>query len=187
MIKIKNIPVVVGFVLICLGFSALVAIENPILEKIRTNLAVWKTNYGPEKVYLHHDKPYYMAGEVIWLKAYLVHASGLTPSKKSKILYVDLINEKNELVKKLKLEAEQGRTHGDLSIPGNIQEGQYTLVAYTNWMKNFGEDDFFKKAVHLVTGIRKQPTGRKGQHGARFSVFPGGGGTGAWYFGRRRI
>ncbi|WP_162419592.1 TonB-dependent receptor plug domain-containing protein [Cyclobacterium roseum] len=147
--KIKNSKAVVGFVLIVLGFSAMGLIENPVLEKIQTNLSVWRINYAPEKVYLHHDKPYYMSGEVIWLNAYLVHASDLTPSDKSKILYVDLINDKNELVKKLTLETEDGRTNGDLSLPGDLQEGEYTLVAYTNWMKNFGKEQFFKKPIYI--------------------------------------
>ncbi len=149
MIKIKNSKAVIGFILIFLGFSAMGLIENPVLEKIQTNLSVWRINYAPEKVYLHHDKPYYMTGEVIWLNAYLVHASDLTPSDKSKILYIDLINDKNELVKKLTLETEDGRTNGDLSLPGDLQEGAYTLVAYTNWMKNFGKEQFFKKPIYI--------------------------------------
>lgn len=149
MILIKYSKTVIGFILIFLGLSALVFIENSVLEKIETNLSVWRINYAPEKVYLHHDKPYYMTGEVIWFNAYLVKASDLTPSDKSKILYIDLIDDKNKLVKKLKLETEQGRTNGDLSLPENLREGEYTLVAYTNWMKNFGEKQFFKKPIYI--------------------------------------
>ncbi|MDN3689808.1 TonB-dependent receptor plug domain-containing protein [Cyclobacterium jeungdonense] len=176
MITTKNIKSILACTLIFLGFSALIFIENPVLEKIETNLSVWRTNYAPEKVYVHHDKPYYMTGEVIWLSAYLVHASDLTPSDKSKILYVDLINDKNELVKKLKLETDQGRTNGDLSIPGDLQEGEYTLVAYTNWMRNFGEEQFFKKSIYIWSpeSKNKDPEAPVNSH-PDFQVFPEGG------------
>lgn len=176
MIRTKNSKTVIACTLIFLGLSALVFIENPVLEKIETNLSVWRTNYAPEKVYLHHDKPYYMTGEVIWLKAYLVHASHLTPGDKSKILYVDLINDKNELVKKLKLDTEQGRTHGDLSIPGNLEEGKYTLVAYTNWMKNFGREHFFEKAIYIWSPeSNNENMEAEVNSGPDFQFFPEGG------------
>ena len=35
----------------------------------------YAATYPQEKAYLHLDKPYYTAGETIWLKAYLIYHS----------------------------------------------------------------------------------------------------------------
>ena len=45
-----------------------------------------------EKAYLHLDKPYYTAGETIWLKAYVVEANTNLPDTISVPLYVELID-----------------------------------------------------------------------------------------------
>lgn len=159
-----------------LGLSAWLLRNNPIVEKMKTNLSVWRINYAPEKVYLHLDKPYYMAGEVIWLKGYLVQSSNLTPDAKSKVLYVDLLDENNTLVKKLRLDVAKGGARGDLSIPADLPEGRYTMVAYTNWMKNFGEEYFFKKDLYIWSPDAPPAKAEVGALGTPdFQFFPEGG------------
>ncbi|MFC4874545.1 TonB-dependent receptor plug domain-containing protein [Negadavirga shengliensis] len=145
----QTLKILIAGILLLLGSAALTIPGSAVLEKIETHLSVWRINYAPEKVYLHHDKPFYRAGEVVWLKAYLVNASNLQHSDKSNILYVDLTNEAGEAVKKLKLNPVQGRAHGDISLPEDLQEGIYRLTAYTNWMRNFGEDTFFEKEIYI--------------------------------------
>ena len=36
------------------------------------------------------------------------------------------------------------------------REGNYTLRAYTNWQRNFGEDYIFTKNIY-ITGTKEQP------------------------------
>ena len=35
--------------------------------------------FPQEKVYIHTDRPYYLKGDTIWFRAYLVDASSLRP------------------------------------------------------------------------------------------------------------
>lgn len=154
----NTIKITLAGILLIFGTAALIRSSHPVLEKIETHLSIWRINYAPEKVYLHHDKPYYMAGEVIWLKAYLVNASDLKPSDKSNILYVDLLNKEGEAVKKLKLNPVRGRANGDISLPDDLPEGTYRLNAYTNWMRNFGEDTFFQKDIYVWSEQIKKET-----------------------------
>ena len=65
------------------------------LENTKKTLA----NSDDEKIHLHLDKPYYAAGDIIWLKAYVVNYVNNKPSSTSGILYADLINEKNVVTK----------------------------------------------------------------------------------------
>ncbi|MFO7822700.1 MAG: TonB-dependent receptor plug domain-containing protein [Cyclobacterium sp.] len=173
---IRNIKIVLISALAFLVLAALAFSQRTILEKVATNLSVWKTNFAPEKVYLHHDKSYYMAGEIIWLKGYLVHASNLKPSSKSRILYVDLVNEKQELIKKLRLEVDQGKTRGDISLPEELAEGRYYLLGYTNWMGNFDETPYFRKEIYVWQADSEgSETQKEKNTPPDFQFFPEGG------------
>ena len=53
--------------------------EDDFLDKIITRLTTFQLHHPQEKVYLHLDKPNYVAGEDIWYKAYLVDARSHAP------------------------------------------------------------------------------------------------------------
>ena len=44
----------------------------------------------PEKLYLHLNQPYYVAGDTMWFKAYLTDAVSHRPDTLSNFIYVDL-------------------------------------------------------------------------------------------------
>ncbi|RBQ07079.1 TonB-dependent receptor [Pedobacter miscanthi] len=67
----------------------------------------------------------------------------------SKILYVELINEKDSLKKTLKLPIMGGITWGDFKLTDSLGEGNYRIRAYTNYMRNFGTDFFFDKTIKI--------------------------------------
>ncbi len=74
------------------------------LSRIGKNkLKQYSLRHPQEKVYLHHDKPYYALGETIWFKSYVVDAQSHRPSTLSGVLYVDLIDQNKKLKKQLKL------------------------------------------------------------------------------------
>ncbi|WP_214226696.1 carboxypeptidase-like regulatory domain-containing protein [Pedobacter sp. B4-66] len=116
--------------------------ENP-LEKIISSLSNWSKVHPVEKVYLHMDKPYYALGDTIWFKAYITVGSRHQLSAMSGALYVDLINEKDSILKTLKLPVSAGTTLGDFALQDEWHEGNYRIRAYTQWMRNAGEDYFF--------------------------------------------
>lgn len=59
----------------------------------------YTNNYPQEKVHLHLDKPYYAIGDDVWFKAYVLNTKTAAPSNISRILYVELINEKDSVKK----------------------------------------------------------------------------------------
>ncbi|TCD13026.1 TonB-dependent receptor [Pedobacter frigidisoli] len=67
----------------------------------------------------------------------------------SKILYVELINEKDSLKKLIKLPLMSGITWGDIKLTDSLSEGNYRIRAYTNYMRNFGTDFFFDKTIKI--------------------------------------
>lgn len=105
--------------------------------------------FAPEKLYLQFDKPYYAIGDTIWLKAYLFNAY-LIPSGQSNMMYIDIANDSNKVIKQYRLAVQTGLAWGNISL--NNKEfitGTYTIRAYTNWMRNFGGDAFFYKQIYV--------------------------------------
>ncbi|MFM7853338.1 MAG: carboxypeptidase-like regulatory domain-containing protein, partial [Flammeovirgaceae bacterium] len=94
-----------------------------------------KINIHPliEKIYLQTDKAYYYPGDTIWFKGYLKYGQGLASDLKSKVLYVDLLDNTGIIVAKLKLPIKNARANGDLFLPENTLPGNYTLRAYTRY------------------------------------------------------
>ena len=73
-----------------------------------------------------------------------------TKTAKSKIIYVELINEQNEVIADRKLFTESLSVNGDFKLPIDLNEGTYLLRAFTNYMRNQPRDYFFKKdGVHV--------------------------------------
>lgn len=123
------------------------------LEKILAHLEIYRLGYPQEKVHIHLDKPYYAIGDNIWFKAYVVNAEKNELSNLSKILYVELINDKDSIKKSLKIPLKMGLTWGDFMLSDSLREGNYRIRAYTTWMRNFGEDYFFDKTIVIGNSI----------------------------------
>lgn len=174
--KFINLRYLVPVILLALVSLAFVSPQPDLLQKLGAHLASWRTNYAPEKVYLHLDKPRYTPGQQIWVKGYVVDAATLQPTSKSGVLYVDLLNASDEPVEQLKLKAVNGRASGNIILPANLPEGAYTLTAYTQWMRNFGEESFFRKEIHIVgTNAAKEEKTTTANQQIDLQFFPEGG------------
>ncbi|KLT64935.1 carboxypeptidase-like regulatory domain-containing protein [Pedobacter sp. BMA] len=130
------------------GFTAFVSDDDPFAELLK-KFEAYTNNYPQEKVHLHLDKPYYAIGDDIWFKAYVLNTKTAAPSNISRILYVELINEKDSVKKMIKLPVMGGITWGDFKLTDSLGEGNYRIRAYTNYMRNFGTDFFFDKTIKI--------------------------------------
>lgn len=106
--------------------------------------------YFYEKVYVHTDKPYYYAGEPLWLKAYINYYQRDYSDSLSKVLHVELISSTTEVLAYRRLPIDRGMSYGDLVIPSHLPEGKYYLRAYTNLRLNFGDVGIFTKPIHVL-------------------------------------
>lgn len=120
------------------------------------------SGYPQEKVFIHFDRSIYGAGETIWFKAY-VNLAG-KPSFLSRIVYLELVNEKGKMIDKKMLKLDNGSAPGDFILPSSLASGNYSINAYTLWMLNFPQyifrrsfyftgDDFKRKPAAPLTTI----------------------------------
>ncbi len=111
-----------------------------------------------EKVYLHTDRDYYATGDDLWYKAYLVNGESTSPTYTSNNLYVELISSESKVMTRQIIRLDQGIGYGDIKLTDSIPGGTYHLKAYTNWMRNFGDNFIFDKqiTVNSVAGVKPQ-------------------------------
>jgi hypothetical protein len=119
------------------------------LLRLKTVSDISVKNKPPEKIYLQFDKPYYAVGDTLWFKAYLFNSPTMALSAKSGILYVDIANDSNTFIKQYRLPVKDGISWGNISL-SEFPAGNYTLRAYTSWIRNFGTDCFFYKRFILA-------------------------------------
>jgi hypothetical protein len=141
----------IGTFLLLFLLLAFAPMDPDLLQKLVNSLQKWTDDNPQEKVYLHMDKPYYALGDTIWFKAYITTGSRHQLSAISGALYVDLITEKDSLVRTLKLPVNAGMSMGDLTLGDDLQQGNYRIRAYTQWMRNAGEDYFFDRTFTVGT------------------------------------
>lgn len=103
-----------------------------------------------EKVYLHTDRNSYISGEDIWFKAYLVDAHSNQLTNRSNNLYVELISNKNQIVQKRTIHLQDGVGNGSFHFKDSISAGHYLIRAYTNWIRNFGNDFYYEKDIIIA-------------------------------------
>ncbi len=126
--------------------------QEPDIKTIAKRFAeLW--HYNPqEKVYVHTDKPYYNAGETMWFNAYVLNAATHKPDSKSRFVVLELVDETDSIVTRIKIRKDSTAFPGYLKINPEIRPGNYTLRAYTHWMKN--TDDFlFNKKIEIGNNI----------------------------------
>ena len=142
-------------------------------DQLKKQLSVYLAEHPSSNLYLHLDKNIYSPEETIWFKAYLLADTTTT----NKVLYVRITNEDKEVVLSGQFpmydirahgsillytkgmdERYEEQAHGDLNVfmPKILEEGKYTLYAYTDRMLSYGDTNVFVQQIR----IRKH-TGRK--------------------------
>lgn len=129
------------------------AVKTHAQDVISQSFQQYNDHVLTEKVYVHTDRNFYMAGDIMWFKVYNVDAGTLHQLDISKVVYVDVLDEANNAVLQAKIALDKGRGNGSFYIPVNLKNGNYKLRAYTNWMKNFSADRYFEKMITIVNSL----------------------------------
>ncbi len=109
-----------------------------------------------ERICIQTDKPYYAPGDTVWLRAHLMDAETNIPVYRSRFVYVELYNQQADtLMQRMIIRSdEKGVFANRLLLPKTMQGGVYTLVAYTQWMRNFPVERFCYQPLTVVGGQR---------------------------------
>jgi len=162
------------FILVICVLTALQAFGQQNLNDIQTAFREYNKSSLIEKVFAHTDKNFYLAGEIVWFKLYVVNSDDNKPIDLSKVAYVEILDKDQKSVLQAKIALEKGTGSGSLYIPLSFNSGVYTLRAYTNWMKNFDPGYYFWKPVTIVNST-KSPGQTASPRNFDLQFFPEGG------------
>ncbi|WP_460622664.1 hypothetical protein [Hymenobacter tenuis] len=113
-------------------------------------LARYAQHLPTEKLFLHLDRPCYVSGETMWFAVYAVEGARHQPLAASTVAYVEVLDQEQRPVAQGKIGLRQALGQGSFVLPAELVSGQYTVRAYTNWMKNFGPALYFQSLITIV-------------------------------------
>ncbi len=115
--------------------------------------SVDKINFSmfQEQMYVHTDKPYYYPGETIWFKGYVNYATPAWRDSLSRTVYVELVDRETKTVVKSKtLVVTNGDFNNDFRLSDTLAAKMYYLRAYTNFNRNFGDENLYIKPLPVL-------------------------------------
>lgn len=112
-----------------------------------------------QRVYLVTDKSIYATGESIWLKAFLLNNVSQKINAKSRFLYVDLVNEKDSVLKVMILDAANKQLNAHISLPDFLPPGNYWLRAYTRQMAETDNNSINVTPLYITDKTAENNTG----------------------------
>ncbi|MBB6612543.1 hypothetical protein H7F15_15970 [Pontibacter sp. Tf4] len=163
--------------LICsLGLTSQAAAQTGSFSSITSAFDQYRQKALQEKLYLHLDRPVYACGETMWFSIYDVDGTQHRPLDISKVAYVEVLDAAQKPVLQAKVALQDGKGKGSFSLPVELGSGNYSVRAYTNWMKNYSPEFYFEQPVTIVNTFRKvDPQPAEQAKGYTVQFFPEGG------------
>lgn len=128
--------------------------QDETLKNIQQQFEKISAQPAQEKLYVHTDKNFYLAGEIIWFKIYYVDGTTHRPFNLSKVAYVEIVDKGQKPVAQAKIAITGKGGSGSFYLPLTLNSDNYTIRAYTHWMKNSGASYFFRKLISIVNTIK---------------------------------
>lgn len=128
-----------------------------------------------ERVILHVDKSTITEDNPLFFKAYILTGPKRIRATLSKVLKIELSNNEKQIVATQYHKIDDGMSVGALTVTNKMEEGTYTLRAYTRWMQNYGESFFFTKVLHYGLNERVEIRDKESVESFSVTFHPEGG------------
>ena len=116
-------------------YTLLLSVFHLAAQKFDAALSSLAGQHQPEKIYIHYDKEYYVAGETIWFKAYLLNDG--KPSGLSNNLYLQFADARGNIVSTKCFPVLGAVSKGSIDVPDSLPQGNYYIRALTPEMFNY--------------------------------------------------
>ena len=126
-----------------------------------------------ENIHLHLNKTQFLRGERLWFKAYVWDQKRKKPSIGTTNLHVGLYNNNGEEIKRKLFLIKSGMAQGDFAIDSMLTENEYTILAWTNTMRNYKQLSPFQQRIQIFKDGVNGDASREAN--MRLSIYPEGG------------
>ncbi|MEM6892861.1 MAG: hypothetical protein AAF554_04165 [Bacteroidota bacterium] len=106
-----------------------------------------------ENVHLHLNKTTFLEGERLWFKAYVREQKSQLPSLSTSNLHIALYDLDGKQIKRKLVYVRNGMGEGYIPIDSTFVNEKYTLLAWTNYMRNFKNLEPYRQEIQIVKYI----------------------------------
>lgn len=103
-----------------------------------------------EVVYTHINKSILIKGKSLGFSSYVFDKKNKKLSNITSNLYCVITDEKDNIIKKGLFLVKDGIGSGVFQMDSLFTSGKYTFKAYTNWMQNFNEPNYFAQTIRVI-------------------------------------
>ncbi len=133
---------------ICLFCATFMSAQN--YEALAERIEQQRYDFPQEKIHVMTDRGSYLAGDTIWLRAWIVDAMTHQQVDASKFVYIELVSPTDSVLTRVKIHADvNGIYNGYLPLEVDMPEGRYQLTAYTMFMQSVGIDYFYSHPIEV--------------------------------------
>lgn len=139
--------------ILCAGMSLSCVAQSSLVDSIQNRFKDQLMLFPQEKLYLHTDKSVYIAGDTIWFRAHVVDAATHIPATVSRCVYVELINQSDSVIHRVRACLNDSIYCGYMPIPISTPQSNYHLCAYTRFMENLTQDCLFDVELPVINPV----------------------------------
>ena len=129
--------------------TAFVQIDADFIQVLTKKMQQYKTQSPQVKVFLFFNQSIYAPGDTAYFSAHFL-TEDMDRIAGRQIVRVDLIDQNGTLVFFENVALKDGKGANQVAIPTELKAGAYQWVAYSDWMKNFNPEFYFRQDFLLV-------------------------------------
>jgi hypothetical protein len=135
--------------LCCLVLLAVCAFQQvDFLDELQVKYEQYQKKYPSVKINIIFNQPLFSPGDTAYFKAWYTDESN-HPITGDHIVSFDVISGTGVLSQRIRFKVKEGSAYNQIVFDKELSPGIYRLIAYTDWMKNFGDSWYYEKRIKL--------------------------------------
>lgn len=117
-----------------------------------------------EQITTHISEYSCLPGDMLWLSIYVSNNAGYPNTNISELALVEFVDAQNNSLVRKKVLLQNGVGACSVSVPDSLGTGMCSVLVYTNWLKNFGEECYsvskvmvFNPTIAIADSITAKP------------------------------
>jgi hypothetical protein len=143
--------------IVCGSFT----LEDDFISEVKKRSSAYFAKNERMKLELSMNQEKYIPGDTAYVRTLYIKASDLTPVEGKEIVNIYLFDRFGKKAMSRWALLDGGKGSNKMVFPKDISPGNYLLVAYTEWMKNFDQSLYYKQEITVAAAKNIVPTALK--------------------------
>ena len=126
------------------------------LQELQGRYDRYAEKYQSVKINMMLNQPCFAPGDTAFFCAWYLNEE-LMPIKGDHIITLDLMGGDGKTYQRIHFKVQNGKGFNQMVLRKDLPPADYNLVAYSDWMKNFGDAWYYQKRVKVVSKKQINP------------------------------